>query len=315
MCYRGRYGALGPRILVGVISTLTWCAFATTPTTAPSNKAFEPIPSKHLHNIHRVSDRVLSGAQPDGIEAFEELAALGVKTIISVDGAKPDVETARRFNMRYIHLPISYDTVRPEDGMAIAKAIKEMPGPIYIHCHHGRHRSAAATAVACVLSGELKPEQAESVLQTFGTGENYKGLWQAAREARPVEPEVLEKLKVEYVETAAVPPLAEAMVAVDMHWDHLKLMQKLGWQVPPDHPDLVPAHEALQLEERLHELSRTGAIADQPGEFRKLMVEAEQAVRILRQSLLADPFDRAAADANAKKVSASCLNCHAIYRD
>src|SRR2546422_4056322 len=134
--------------------------------------SFPAVPGEGLHNAHRVTDKVLAGAAPEGDAAFEKLKQLGVKTIISVDGAKPDVETARRHGLRYVHLPIGYDNVAPQQGLAIAKAIDDLPGPIYVHCHHGRHRSAAAVAVACVMNGSLRPEQAESVLRTFGTGEN-----------------------------------------------------------------------------------------------------------------------------------------------
>src|SRR5687767_6206083 len=143
----------------------------------PATRPFERIVDKALPNAHRVTEKVYSGGQPYGEPGFARLQQLGVKTIISVDGAKPDVEVARKYGMRYVHLPIGYAGVSNEQGMALAKAVDELPGPVYIHCHHGMHRSAAAVAVACVLSGELPPERAESVLKTFGTGASYTGLW------------------------------------------------------------------------------------------------------------------------------------------
>src|SRR5262245_23858504 len=169
---------------------------------APTASPCTPVSDTHLHNAFIVTPKVISGAQPDDEAAFAALRQLGVKTIISVDGAKPDVELAHKYGMRYVHIPIGYDGVREDQGKAIAKAIDEMPGPIYVHCHHGKHRSAAAVAVACVINGQLSPDQAESVLKTFGTGANYLGLWKAAREARPVDPQELKDLKVDYVEAA-----------------------------------------------------------------------------------------------------------------
>src|SRR3712207_7739670 len=62
-------------------------------------------------------------------------------TVISVDGARPDVELARKYGLRYVHLPIGYDDVTENEGRAIAKAITELPGPFYIHCHHGDRKS------------------------------------------------------------------------------------------------------------------------------------------------------------------------------
>src|SRR5688500_19183961 len=76
---------------------------------ATMQSRFRALNLPELENAHVVTDKVLSGAQPEDAKAFETLARLGVKTIISVDGAAPDVETARKYGIRYVHLPIKYD--------------------------------------------------------------------------------------------------------------------------------------------------------------------------------------------------------------
>jgi protein tyrosine phosphatase (PTP) superfamily phosphohydrolase (DUF442 family)/cytochrome c556 len=268
-----------------------------------------------LHNGHIVTARVISGAQPEGDESFNALREMGVKTIISVDGAQPDVEGARKYGLRYVHLPITYATVTEQQGKEIAKAIDELPGPIYVHCHHGKHRSAAAVAVACVYNGQIKPEQAEDVLKTFGTGENYKGLWKAARDARPLKPEEYRLLDVKFVEKASIPPIAQAMVQVDFHNENLKASQKAGWGVPPEHPGIDPAHEALQLQEHFRELGRTQEFQARPADFRKWMLEGEEASKALREALSANPVNAGVADAAFKRVGRSCVDCHASYRN
>ena len=60
----------------------------------PPRKAFDPIATERLQNAHRVTEKILSGAQPEGEAAFAALRDLGVQTIISVDGAVPNVEMA-----------------------------------------------------------------------------------------------------------------------------------------------------------------------------------------------------------------------------
>ncbi|MEZ6081685.1 MAG: hypothetical protein R3C56_40245 [Pirellulaceae bacterium] len=61
---------------------------------------------------------------PEGAAAFNELVQLGVKTIITVDGAQPDVATAKQFGLRYVHLPHGYDGI-PENRVAeLAKRCK-----------------------------------------------------------------------------------------------------------------------------------------------------------------------------------------------
>ena len=289
----------------------------------PAPEAFPPIPGHELENARRVTDKVLSGAAPEGDAAFEKLRALGVKTILSVDGAKPDVDAAHRHGLRYVHLPIGYDDVAPEEGLALARAIDELPGPIYVHCHHGKHRSAAAVAVACVINGSLRAERAESVLKTFGTGENYKGLWASARAARPVDRAVLDAVKVDYVETAKVPPMAEAMVDIDQTLDRLKLSAASGWRTPAGHPDVDPPHEALQLMEKLRELGRTqDVLRSRPRQFQDMLAHGEREAQALHEALSAWSAESsnlneppASLGASLANVTASCATCHKAYRD
>jgi protein tyrosine phosphatase (PTP) superfamily phosphohydrolase (DUF442 family) len=284
-----------------------------------ASKPFAAVTAEHLHNVHRISPRLISGSAPDGEGGFEELRRLGVRTIISVDGARPDADLARKFGMRYVHLPVGYDDIAPQEGRALAKALDELEGPIYLHCHHGKHRSAAALAVACVINGQLRPQQAESVLLTFGTGENYRGLWASARAARPLAAAELSNIRVDYVPAARVPPLAEAMVSIDETWERLKLAEKSAWQSPPVHPDVDPAHEALQLMEKLRELGRTPAVAARPADFKEGLARSEEAARVLHESLAARAARNDAGPAEAapamKTISNACSACHAKYRD
>jgi protein tyrosine phosphatase (PTP) superfamily phosphohydrolase (DUF442 family) len=284
--------------------------------TTPSTQPFAPLADHaDLENSYVVTDKIIAGAQPENDRSFQLLQELGVKTIVSVDGAKPDVEAAHRFGMRYVHLPIGYDDVSEDEGKAIAKALAELPGPIYVHCHHGKHRSAAAVAVACVNNGMLQSYQAEDVLKTFGTGENYKGLWKSARDARRIDDRELAQLQIQWVETAKVPALADAMVKIDTHWDHLKAIQKAGWATPADHPDLDPPHEALQVQEHFTEIGRTTDAQGRPAAYRTLLTGAEQAVIALRDALSAKSVDAKSADAAFKRASTSCTSCHKSFRD
>jgi protein tyrosine phosphatase (PTP) superfamily phosphohydrolase (DUF442 family) len=300
----------------GTVATNEGSIRAITPTTAPMTQAhFRALNLPELENAHVVTDKVISGAQPEGDASFAALQKLGIKTIISVDGALPDVETAHKYGLRYVHLPIKYEGVTPDEGRAIAKAIDELPGPIYLHCHHGKHRSAAATAVACVYNGSLAPEQAEEVLKTFGTGANYKGLWKAARDARPLLPEALAQVHNNYVERARIDDLSRHMVDVDFHWDNVKLTQKSGWQAPAEHPDLDPAHEVLQVEEHLRESARLQEMSARPADFKQKLTAAEASTRTLRELLEAGNVDPKATNDAAKTVAQSCTSCHAAYRD
>jgi protein tyrosine phosphatase (PTP) superfamily phosphohydrolase (DUF442 family) len=281
----------------------------------------EPIKIDLLPNAYRVADKVISGGQPVGEAGFAALKALGVRTIISVDGARPDVDLAKKFGLRYVHLPHGYDGVPDERAKELAKAVRDLPGPIYIHCHHGQHRSPTAATVACVAVGLLRPESALMVLKTAGTSENYRGLYQSAQAARRIDDKLLDELQTDFPETARLPPIADAMVEIEHTHDHLKALSGSGWKRLARQPDLDPAHEALLLKEHYHELMRTGEVQRQPAEFRQILQAAERDAQSLETALrswlksgsVGSPPDSVARSFTA--VSHSCTACHSKFRD
>ncbi|MEX2173716.1 MAG: hypothetical protein WD872_05095 [Pirellulaceae bacterium] len=281
----------------------------------------EKLATRHLPNTFRIHDKVLSGGQPHGEEGFKELAELGVKTVISVDGATPDVAAAKKFGLRYVHLPHGYDGIPAERAQELAKAVRDLPGPVYIHCHHGKHRSPAAATVACVTAGLLDPSQAVGVLKAAGTSENYRGLYASARDAQRLEDKLLDELAVAFPERAKIPPLAEAMVAVEHAHDHLKAIEAAGWRALVDHPDLEPAHEALLLREHFTELLRSAAVQQEPAGFQQMLRESEAAGLALEKALTVRKAAGYPADvpleipAAFEVVTKNCTACHETYRD
>ena len=281
----------------------------------------EKLAEPSLPNAYRLHACVISGGQPDGERAFAKLKELGVQTVISVDGAKPDVELAKRYGLRYVHLPHGYDGVPSERIKELAKAVRDLPGPVYIHCHHGKHRSPAAATVACVAAGLLAPEQALAVLATAGTSENYRGLYQSARSVRQLDSKLLDELRVEFPETVKVPPIAGAMVQIEHAHDHLKLLAANAWRPLEKQPDLEPAHEALLLKEHYRELARTDDAQQQPAEFRQLLAESEQTAEAL-ESVLLDWKAAARPQPVPEKITSTfaiatqhCTACHQRFRD
>lgn len=277
------------------------------------------IDAGHLPNAIRIHERVISGGQPDGEAAFEELRSLGVRTIISVDGAKPDVVLAARHGMRYVHLPHGYNGIPDELGVQLAKAVRDFEGPIYIHCHHGRHRSPTAAAVACVANGMLEPLAATQLLRFAGTSENYLGLYQSAASARRLDSRLLDSLEADFPEVAELPPFAEAMVALEHTHDHLKRFAAAGWDTLDDRLDLDPAHEGLVLMEHFAELLRMESVAREPDEFHLMLERSETDARKL-ETLLRDRMTSKAVsipeiDRAFKLLSDSCTACHQQFRD
>lgn len=281
------------------------------------------IATQHLPNPIQVHPNVISGGLPGDENAFKELQSLGVKTVISVDGMKPDVETARKYGLRYIHLPHGYDGIPVERVKELAKAVRGFEGKIYIHCHHGKHRSPAAASVACVAAGLVPRSEGLAILQLAGTSHHYRGLYESARVVTPLETALLDELQVEFTESVDLPPMAEAMVAMEHTHEHLKQIAEAGWRSPADHPDLHPAHQALLMREHFTELLRSDDVLKESDLFRQYLRESEQAAEGLEAALRTWASKSASVDAQRPatarrflaKISANCKACHQYSRD
>lgn len=288
-----------------------------------SNTMREPhrLALKHLPNSIQIHDKVISGGQPDGEQAFLELKELGVRSIISVDGAKPDVAIAKKHGLRYVHLPLGYNGIPQERIEELAKAVRDLEGPIYIHCHHGKHRSPAAAAVACISAGLVQPTSGLAILKLAGTSEDYLGLFISVGSALRLPAETIAAARSDFPESAILPPLAESMVELERTHDHLKQFAAAAWQSVPRHSDIDPVHEALLLVEHFAEILRSDVIARQPEGFQKLLRESESDGNILESAIrqwkrspkseaiptsIVEPFNR---------ISRNCVTCHRKYRD
>ena len=290
------------------------CGMACSPVLGEEPRPALPrIEAKSLHNAYWIAPGVASGAQPAEEASFAALKALGVRTVITVDGTKPDVGLAAKHGLRYVHLPIGYDGVPTGRGEAMAKALTELSGPFYIHCHHGKHRGPAAAAVACVITGKLTHEQATAAMKTLGTGANYVGLWESVKNAKPATQEALAKLKAEFPATNTVPTMADAMTHVDDAFDKLRELKGNRWKPLATHPDLEPPHEALKLRELYFELLRSDESKAWSALMKAKFQDGQNAAEALETAMRAK--DMAASDAAFEQVKNNCAACHKEHRD
>ena len=289
------------------------------PSGGPSPALPERVEVAGVENLFRLSPRLYSGGQPDGRAGFEALKGLGIRTIISVDGARPDAEAARRLGLRYVHLPVGYDGIPRGQAVRLVKAMKDLPGPVFVHCHHGKHRGPAAAALCGVAAEGWKRDQARAWLERAGTDPKYRGLFASVERFAPPTPEELDRVVAgDLPERAEMPGLVEAMVKIDEHWDRLKAVEKAGFRTPQDHPDIDPPHEALLLAERFREQSRH----EQAGgdEFARLMADAGRDSEALEAALrrygkAPSPAAKREAEAAYTRAGRSCSACHARHRD
>lgn len=286
----------------------------------PTPKCPVGLKLKGLENVFRIHETLYSGSGPEDDIAFDSLRTLGIKTVLSVDGARPDVERARKFGLRYVHIPIGYNGIPRDKALQIAKAVRELPGPIYIHCHHGKHRGPAGAAIARLcLDDKCVVADALAILRAAGTDARYSGLFKSVREFQRPTADDLAKIGGKLPEAVQAGGLVEAMISIDHYWDNLKLARSAGWKTPKGHSDVDPAHEALQLGEGFQELKRLPKIAGYPDEFRNWIEDnhsaALQLERLLGAANAGQPNNLKAADAVFARISTGCVQCHAKYRD
>lgn len=268
-----------------------------------------PLASSKLQNLIQISDGIYSGGEPRGDAAFQELVQLGVRTVLSVDGASPDLVRAKKAGLRYVHIPIGYDGIESEAALSIVRAMHETNGKTYIHCHHGRHRGPVAAAIACMADGQLGPDEGLRILEVAGTSRDYVGLW---RDVEAFRPPGADAVFPELVEKAAVEDLVHAMAQMDRIFDRLILLQNHRWVAPSAHADLDPKQEATLLRELLHESGRLNAGVGEES-LREGFTRAEDDVLALQEALAQSDFHRATAVLDEIRIS--CRDCHRVYRD
>ncbi len=274
----------------------------------------EPLALPSLKNAFRITDDVLMGATPEGHAGFEALRKLGVRTIISVDGARPNLLLAREFKLSYVHLPLGYEGISEDRRIELAKAVAVLPGPIFIHCHQGMHRGPAAAAVACIGSGRMSRESGRELLKIAGTSESYRGLHEAVATTRRIEN--LDSVSVVFPEAVQARPILESMVQINRSIERLIEIEKAGWKRSRLEAGVSPANEALMISEYFNELLRTNGMKDEPKEFKQIMRRSRNhAYKLSNDLKIRASSDFRHLSSLLAKIRDDCTRCHRDYRN
>lgn len=265
-----------------------------------------------LHHHHRWSPRIGQGAEPHGEVAFANLRALGYDTVLSVDGARPDVDAAERHGLRYVHVPIGYDGIEEGQALQIVKAVQESRTGTYVHCHHGRHRGPAGAMVARIALDGISNEEAVEELKVSGCSPKYAGLYRDVEAFRKPTVEALATV-TELHSFVAPEGLVAAMADVSRRMENMKMVREAAWQVPPSNPDVSPTHEATLVWEGLREMQRLDEAQGYGDDFLGLLAGSEAQARQMEAALLEHAAERAEAAYNG--LLETCNTCHTKYRN
>ena len=266
-----------------------------------------------IHNGFRMGRKIISGSCPYGDAGFAALAVQGVKTIVDVDGAKPDADLAAKYGMRTVHIPVPYSGITRDEQLEIIRAVRDLDGPVFVHCHHGEHRGPTAAVLAAMALEGWTNEDGLEALGQAGTSKGYAGLWQDVREFKKPTAAEIDAADNKFPSSAPIPAIAESMVSIDGYFDSLKAVKAAGWKAPAAHPDVDPAHQALLLKEQFREIKRTPQVQAFPTDFMKHLDDAETAATALEAALRGE--DVAAKETAFKVMGENCGSCHKLYRN
>src|SRR5205085_9153078 len=103
-----------------------------------------------IKNFVQMDERFFRSAQPKE-EDYQQLAALGVKTIIDLreDPTNYEKHDAEALGMRYVNIPMSDKDYPPAATIDQFLKLVDNPstGKFFVHCAGGRHRTGVMGAV------------------------------------------------------------------------------------------------------------------------------------------------------------------------
>jgi len=123
-----------------------------------------------IKNFGCINSNYYRGSQPKG-EDYQELAALGVKTVVDLqaDFDKNEQRSVEEAGMKFFRIGMS-STVSPtpENAQAFLKIVNDPANqPVFVHCAGGRHRTGAMTAIYRITHDGWSPEQAFAEMKQY----------------------------------------------------------------------------------------------------------------------------------------------------
>jgi protein tyrosine phosphatase (PTP) superfamily phosphohydrolase (DUF442 family) len=276
-----------------------------------------PLPLKidGIENVYQVTEGLLSGGTPENAAAFEKLKELGVTTIVSVDGAPPDLALAKKYGLRYVHLPVGYDGISEARKLELLKAwVSREEGALFVHCHHGKHRGPAAAAVIARQAHRWSADQSQAYMEQAGTAAKYRGLWRDVATCESATAKTLTQLpEIKLPESVSPPALVETMLRIDHRWEKLAFLLKNTAELSAEQR-MQAREDSTQLTEHLAEWMRQDDYRERSAAFQKSAREMLHFTVTLEKELALSAKPVALQTA-ATGIAQQCNACHAQFRD
>ena len=274
-----------------------------------------PLTFDGLTQVVYFQKNIVSGAKPQGDEGFASLKKINVNTIVCVDGVVPDVETAHANGIKTFHLPLKYGSPSQEQifdlTTVVARALQR--GVVYIHCHKGKHRSAAASAIVSISLGLLTVEEAKERMLVSETSSAYEGLWAAVERTEQVNFSEIQQNKKAYSSMVQPEGMIDSMISLDEALENLQRIQHAQWLPPEQHPDLAGAAEAGMIADMFRNIQLSKEVTSYSADFETQLVNAMHQANGLEEAFLQN-LSTTELDVYMQRVEQSCIRCHSLFR-
>ncbi len=119
---------------------------------APQEKGERPaswaqaVDKPGLPNLHRVSDGLYRGAQPEK-KGFAELEKMGVRTVVNLRTTHSDRDDLRGTKLKYERIFFNPFNAEEEEVVRFLEIMaQEKNRPVFVHCKHGADRTGTMVA-------------------------------------------------------------------------------------------------------------------------------------------------------------------------
>jgi len=154
----------------------------------------QPMQLDGVPNLHKVTDDLYRGAQPDkeGVKALKEI---GIKTVVNLRSFNSDRSELGDTGLSYEHIYMKAWHAEEKEVVRFLKimANKER-SPVFVHCQHGADRTGTMCAIyRIVFCGFTKDEAIQEMIEG---GFGYHTIWDNL-------PRFIRKLDIEDIKNQA----------------------------------------------------------------------------------------------------------------
>ena len=134
-------------------------------------QAGPPSPQSRIDNFGCINPNLYRGAQPRASD-YADLANMGVKTVIDLqrDGERDEQRLVESAGMKFYRIGLRDDAWPTSEQARTFLKIVDDPGnqPVFIHCHGGRHRAGAMTAIYRITHDGWDANRAYAEMKQYG---------------------------------------------------------------------------------------------------------------------------------------------------